>query len=109
MQQDAHEFLLKHRLFQSHRKGKVVDSKMLRLSFPPRWRYNILTTLGYFQAVNHPYDERFTDAIEIVRKKEKNGKWPLQQKHGEKKWFDMETVGEPSHWNILRALRVLKW
>ncbi|MEX2722048.1 MAG: hypothetical protein Q6362_011655 [Candidatus Wukongarchaeota archaeon] len=81
MQQDAHEFLLKHRLFQSHRTGKVVDSKMLRLSFPPRWRYNILTALDYFQAVSHPYDERFTDAIEIVRKKEKNGKWTLQQKH----------------------------
>jgi len=109
MQQDAHEFLLKHRLFRSHRTGKVVDSKMLRLSFPPRWRYNILTSLDYFQAVNHPYDERLTDAIEIIRKKEKNSKWTLQEKHQGKTWFEMERAGTPSRWNTLRALRVLKW
>ena len=28
----------------------AVDSKMKRLSFPPRWRHDVLRTLDYFQS-----------------------------------------------------------
>lgn len=73
------------------------------------WKYKILSTLDYFQAVNHPYDERFSDAIEIILKKEKNGKWPLQRAIPGKIWFKMEEARKLSRWNTLRALRVLQW
>ncbi len=109
MQEKAHEFLLKHRLYKSHRTGNIVDSNMTLLTFPQRWRYKVLSALDYFQTINHPYDERFSDAIDTILKKEKNGKWPLQQAIPGKIWFKMEEARKLSRWNTLRALRVLQW
>jgi hypothetical protein len=106
----AIEFLLVHYLFKSHRTGKIADPKMTRISFPPRWRYDILRVLDYFQEAKIPYDLRMEDALEIVRKKQRSdGKWFLQNKHPGRVFFDMEKVGKPSRWNTLRALRVLKF
>lgn len=103
------EFLLVHRLFRSHRTGTVVDLRMTRLSFPPRWRYDILRILDYFQEANASRDERCSDAIDLLKKKEKEGRWPLQEKHSGRMYFEMEKAGQPSRVNTLRALRVLKW
>jgi len=50
------------------------------------------------------------DAIDLVRKKRRaDGTWPLQNRHPGKVHFEMEAPGEPSPWNTLRALRVLRW
>src|ERR1017187_2816318 len=37
----AEEFLLLHRLFRSHRTGKVAKDEFTRLHFPPRWHYDV--------------------------------------------------------------------
>ncbi len=105
----AHEFLLSHHLFKSDKTGEVVNVSMTRFSFPPRWKYDVMRGLDYFQEINSPHDPRFCDAITLLRKKEKDGKWPLQQKHSGKVYFDMEKPGKPSRINTLRALRILKW
>jgi len=109
-QRRGREFLLVHRLFRSHRTGAVIKPIFLRLSFPPRWHYDILRALDYFQAVNGARDPRLADAVEIVcNARLKNGRWPLQNSYKGKTYFEMERVGAPSRWNTLRALRVLKW
>ena len=105
----GHEFLLQHHLFRSDKTGEIVNQAMTRFSFPPRWKYDIMRALDYFQEVNAPHDPRFCDAITLLKKKEKNGKWPLQQKHTGLVYFDMEKPGKPSRINTLRALRILKW
>ena len=103
------EFLLEHRLFRSHRTGDVVDPRMLRLSFPPRWRHDILRSLDYFRSANAP-DNRLSDAIDVlVARRRRDRRWPLQQRHPGQTWFEMEEVGRPSRWNTLRGLRVLDW
>jgi len=33
----------------------------------------------------------------------------LQNRYKGKTYFELERLGEPSRWNTLRALRVLKW
>ena len=109
MQKQAHEFLLQHKLYKSHRTGETVSKKMAMLSFPPRWHYTVIAALDYFQKINHQRDERFSDPIKILTKKEKNGKWPLQATIKGKNWLDMEKVRKPSRWNTLRALRILQW
>jgi hypothetical protein len=109
-QKRGREFLLIHRLFKSHRTGEVVNPAFTRFSFPPRWHYDILRALDYFQECEAQTDARLSDAIEIVlRRRKQDGKWVLQNKHPGKAFFEMEKVGEPSRWNTLRALRVLKW
>lgn len=127
----GHEFLLKHRLFRSHRTGEIVNERMLRFPFPPRWFYDFLRALDYFQDYyrwrstqeieypdeesyqlegKHRHDERFEDGIELLKQKRKsNGCWNMMRGPSGKVFFDMEQAGKPSRWNTLRGLRVLKW
>jgi hypothetical protein len=109
-QRRGREFLLVHRLFRSHRSGEIIKPVFIRFSFPPRWHYDILRALDYFQAVAAPRDERLTDAIDIVeRARQEDGRWLLQHSYKGKTYFELERLGAPSRWNTLRALRVLKW
>ena len=109
-QSRGREFLLAHRLFRSHRTGEIIKPLFLRFSFPPRWHYDILRALDYFQAVNAPRDPRLAEAIEIVRHtRGKDGRWPLQHSYKGKTYFELERLAAPSRWNTLRAMRVLKW
>jgi hypothetical protein len=79
------------------------------LSFPYRWRYDILRALEYFRAANIGYDPRMQPALDILQKKRrKDGTWLVQAKHPGQVHFDMEQTGDPSRWNTLRALRVMK-
>jgi hypothetical protein len=87
----------------------VIDNKLLMLSYPSRWRYDILRALDYFQFAGVKYDKRMEDAIEILLKKRSTEEtWPLQAKHAGQTHFDMEKTRRASRWNTLRALRVLK-
>ena len=109
-QRRGREFLLTHRLFRSHRTGEIIKPAFTRFSFPPRWHYDILRALDYFQAVNAPRDRRLAEAIDIVRgSRREDGRWLLQHEYRGKTYFKLERLGAPSRWNTLRALRVLKW
>jgi len=127
----GHEFLLQHRLFRSDRTGDIVNERMLRMPFPPRWFYDFLRAVDYFQDYytwrykqefefsdleseslfnKHDKDERFTDGIELLKKKRKSdGRWNMMRGPSGRTYFDMERAGKPSRWNTLRGLRILKW
>jgi hypothetical protein len=105
---ESREFMLQHRLFRSDHTGAVIRQDFLRLSFPPRWKYNILRALDYFRAAAAPWDDRMADAMAVViAKRRDDGRWPLQAAHPGRVHFRMERPGEPSRWNTLLALRVL--
>jgi len=109
-QRRGREFLLVHRLFRSHRTGEIIKPEFTRFAFPPRWHYDVLRALDYFQAVNAPRDQRLAEAIEIVQSTRRDdGRWSLQNRWKGKTYFELERLGAPSRWNTLRALRVLKW
>ena len=102
-------FILAHQLFRSDRTGDIIDQRMLRLSYPSRWKYDILRALDYFQSAGTGYDPRMEDALRVlIKKRRKDHTWPLQAKHPGLSHFEMEAPGQPSRWNTLRALRVLK-
>ena len=105
---ESREFILLHKLYQSHQTGKIISDKMLMLSYPSRWRYDILRALDYFRYAGVKYDDRMEDALNVLIKKQRNDQsWPLQCKHPGQTHFDMEKTGQSSKWNTLRALRVL--
>lgn len=107
--QAAEEFLLRHALFRSERTGEVIDAKWLMLSFPSRWRYDILRALIYFADTGRAYDPRMAEALSVlVGKRRSNGVWPVQARHPGEIHFEMEKTGGPSRFNTLRALRVLQ-
>ena len=109
-QERGREFLLRHRLFRSHRTGNIVKSEMTRFSYPPRWHYDVLRGLDYFQDAGAEHDPRLEDALLLLeRRRCPDGRWRLANEHRGRAFFELEPVGEPSRWNTLRALRVLKW
>ncbi len=104
------EFLLQHHLYKSDTTWQPVDLKMIRLSFPPHWHFDILRCLDYFQERGISKDPRMSDAINLLMTKQTPaGFWKLEMKYPAKVFFDMENVGKESRWNTLRALRVLQW
>jgi hypothetical protein len=107
----GHHFLLAHRLFRSHRTGAVAKPEFTRFSFPPRWHYDVLRSLDYFQSVRAPREAGFEDAIALVEKRRQaDGRWLLQNVHRGAVFFELEAgASQPSRWNTLRALRVLRW
>jgi hypothetical protein len=108
-EEESRRFILDHRLFKSHRTGEIIDPKMQMLSYPSRWRYDILRALDYFRCAGTAFDPQMTDALNVLKRKQRpDGTWPLQAKHNGFIHFDMEPVGKPSKWNTLRAARVLE-
>jgi hypothetical protein len=106
---EACEFILLHKLFRSDRTGEIINKRFLMLSYPSRWFYDILRALEYFRSVGIAYDPRMQDALDVLKKKQrKDGRWPLQARHPGQTHFEMEKPGQPSRWNTLRAMRVLR-
>jgi hypothetical protein len=103
-------FLLEHRLYRSHRTGEVISPSFTRFSFPPRWKFDVLRALDYFRLIDAPWDDRLTDSVALLERRcGRDGRVKLQNRHSGRTWFELETVGKPSRWNTLRALRVQRW
>ena len=106
---EAGEFILIHRLFRSDHSGEVIQQRFLKLPYPTRWYYDTLRALDHFRLAGFSYDERMQEALDILlKKRNKEGSWPLQAAYPGEIHFQMEESGKPSRWNTLRALRVLK-
>jgi hypothetical protein len=107
----AQGYLLQRRLIRSLRTGEVIDRSWTRFQFPPSYRYDVLRGLDYLRSAGVKPDERMSEAIDIVNDRcHQNGLWPLNRIDPRRFTLEMEPgVGKRSHWNTLRALRVLKW
>ncbi|HXJ95826.1 MAG TPA: hypothetical protein VMT20_23545 [Terriglobia bacterium] len=105
------EYLLERKLFRRKSTGAVVDPAWLQFSFPTRWHYDVLRALEYFRAAGDPPDRRMDEAIELLRSKQQSdGTWLLENTHPGAVHFALDDGdGQPSRWNTLRALRVLRW
>ncbi len=104
----AREFILMHRLFKSDRTGEIINKSFLKMPFSPRWKYDILRSMDYFQYSKTPWDDRMKDAMDfLISKKAKDDRWKVNAKYSGEIYFEMEKAGQPGRWNTLRVLRVL--
>ena len=104
-------YLLERRLFLRRSTGEVANPAFLKFAFPTRYHYDVLRALDYFRATGAPADARLDDAVRVVEgRRTADGRWLLDDSHDESLVFPFpETVGVPSRWITLRALRVLRW
>jgi hypothetical protein len=104
-------YLLERTLFRRKSTGEVVDPAWLQFSFPTRWHYDVLRGLEYFVTTGDRPDPRIDEAIHLVRSKQQpDGTWLLENTHKGAVHFRLDDGdGQPSRWNTLRALRVLRW
>ena len=105
------EYLLQRFLFRRLSTGEIAAPEFLELAFPPRYRYDILRALDYFRAASSQPDPRIHEAIQILEsRRTADGRWSLDQTYDEALAVTTgEQINEPSRWNTLRALRVLRW
>ena len=110
------EYLLKRALFRRLSTGEVANPEFLQFAFPPRYHYDILRALDYLRDADaqpgaHLPKARIEDAIHLLEsKRQPDGRWLLDRMYDEPLPLTLgESVGEPSRWNTLRALRVLRW
>ena len=107
----GNEYLLQRLLHRRLSTGEVANPEFLQFAFPPRYHYDVLRALDYFRASGTAPDPRMREAINIVQgKRLQDGRWPLDATYDESLAVTLdEAVGQPSRWNTLRALRVLRW
>ena len=105
------EYLLERALFRRRSTGEVANPAFLKFAYPPRYHYDILRALDYFRDAGVKPDARMDEALCVLEKgQQPDGRWLLDQAHDESLAFPFsESIGEPSRWNTLRALRVLRW
>jgi hypothetical protein len=105
------EYLLERGLFRRRSSGEVVNAAFLNFAFPPRYHYDVLRALDYLRDAGVRPDARIDDAVQVVAsRRQADGRWLLDRAHDEALAFKFgESVGEPSRWNTLRSLRVLRW
>ncbi len=105
------EYLLERGLFRRRSTGEVANAAFLDFAFPPRYHYDVLRALDHLRNAGIRADARIDDALQVVEsRQQKDGRWLLDRAHDEALAFKFgESVGEPSRWNTLRALRVLRW
>ena len=112
------EYLLERRLFRRLTTGEPIRDRKTgqgetfeRFSFPSYWHYDVLRGLDYLRAAEAIPDERTREAVELVQsKRDENACWRLDYQHPGRMHFPLDAeAGQPSRWNTLRALRVLRW
>jgi hypothetical protein len=111
------DYLLERRLFRRKSTGEAIErdrkggAAWTQLAFPTWWHYDVLRGLDYLRRAGVTPDERVTEAIALVgSKRDEDGQWRLETQYAGKMSVEVDAgVGQPSRWNTLRALRVLKW
>jgi hypothetical protein len=110
------DYLLERRLFRRLSTGEIIErdrkggTEWTRFAFPTWWHYDVLRGLDYLRAAHVAPDERMAEALQLIASKSDDGKWQLETQYpGVMPVATDQGVGQPSRWNTLRALRVLKW
>ena len=89
-----------HQLFLSDRTGQIINKDFLKLTYPCRWKYDILRALDFFQYTGIGWDNRMKAAIDVLKSKRNNeGSWNMQAAHPGQVHVNMEKAGKPSRWN----------
>ncbi len=94
--------------------GKTKPSpRWLEFGFPLQFDSDILEVLELLAPYITPDEERIQAGLSLVlEKQDQTGRWPCEKhpKGGQwvNKYIKLETIGQPSKWVTLHALRMLK-
>jgi hypothetical protein len=105
------EYLFERSLFRRRSTGEVANGRYLNFSFPTYWFYDVLRALDYFRDARPAADPRLEPALDaLVEQRESDGRWSAGERWPGRDAYEIDAApGEPSPWNTLRALRVLRW
>jgi hypothetical protein len=104
------EYFLKHHIYKKSRNlEKVSKPGWLKFGFPLMYQDDVLELLEILAKLNIK-DKRLESAIELVEsRRNKDGKWLLENTFNGRFITNIEQKGKPSKWITLKALQVLKF
>jgi hypothetical protein len=77
----AAEVFLKRRLFRRQRDGKIMNSRFLKLHYPPYWHYDVLFALKVMAEAGFISDPRCAEALDLLESKRlPGGGFPAEAK-----------------------------
>lgn len=111
------EYLLERQLCRRKSTGELIarDRKSgadwTHFAFPTWWHYDILGALDYLREARVAPDPRLAEPLALLAsKRTADGRWLLEAQYPGRMPVDLgESLGQPSRWLTLRALRVLAW
>lgn len=104
----AAEVLLRHRIFRSHRTGKVIKPEFTRFHHPTRWYYDVLRGMDALRDAGTAPDQRMADAIALIRERRgRDGSWRRARAYPGSSHLPPWPRGAPCPWVTLAAMRVL--
>lgn len=106
----AAEFLLDRNLFYPLDKSRPADKRYSKLSYPFRYRYDLLRAMEYFSRAGIPFESRMNMAFEwLMSRRKADGLWHLENIHPGNIHFELEKPGKPSRFITLKALTIEAW
>lgn len=105
------EYLLERSLFRRRSTGELVKPRYTNFTFPTYWFYDVLRALDHFREAGGHADARLQPALDLVlEQRADDGRWPAGSPWPGRHRYELDAPeGEPSPWNTLRAMRVLRW
>ncbi|WP_394554938.1 hypothetical protein ACDF64_08790 [Agromyces sp. MMS24-JH15] len=105
------EVLLERNLYRRLSTGEVVKERYLNFGMPTYWFYDVLRALDGFRSAGRAPDPRIAPALDVLlAQRGDDGRWPAGRRWAGTERYEIDAPpGEPSPWNTLRALRVLRW
>jgi hypothetical protein len=86
-----------------------VSSTWFKFGFPLSYWSDVLEIIAVLAELGYAGDPRLAGAVELIlKKRDAQGRWKLENSLNGKMWHDIEKRGKPSKWVTLRAMRVLK-
>ncbi len=105
----AEDFILRKHMFRSERTGAVINDAFTKCHYPERWHYDLFRGLEYFQSVQKPYDDRMSEALDIVENRfKRSGYLTKGPSYAGRLHFILEP-GKSGRFTTLKALKILKY
>ncbi len=103
----AAEIFLKRRLYMKEGTSKIIDSKWIKLHYPPYWHYNILTALKVMAEAGKINDPRCNSALDLLESKRLvDGGFPAEMKYYT---LNIKSNYSPVDWGSANKHKMNEW
>lgn len=93
------EYILKHRVFKRLSIDKPIEDSIILNFYPYTYKSNIIEILSLLKANGLMEDERCSDALEILKGKQRpDGLWQADTSYMKSAWIDFDIPKKPGLW-----------
>ena len=93
------EYILKHKVFKRLSTGEPIESSIIENFYPYTYKSNIIEILSLLKANDLLGDERCSEAIEILKRKQRSdGFWQADRAYMKTSWVEFDKPKKPGPW-----------